>query len=198
MSDPILDLRFAAAPKSDQLNADDLIGCTKTITVTGVRAGSPDQPITINYEGDSGRPYKPCKSMRRVLIAAWGENGYNWIGRSMTLYQDPSVRFGGAEVGGIRISHLSHIIGTMNLKLTVTRAKRQAYTVQPLEVAAPQPYPADQFAANLPAWQQAIADGKLTAEQVINKAGQKGLLTEEQQQQIRATSAQPQQQQEEF
>ncbi len=189
MNDPILDLRYTAAPKSDQLNADDLIGCSKTITVTGVTAGAPDHPLSVHYENDQGRPYKPCKSMRRVLIAAWGENGYNWIGRSMTLYQDPDVRFGGAAVGGIRISHLSHIERTMNLKLTVTRAKRQAYTVEPLALAAKPPYPDDQFAANLSAWTKAVEAGKLTPEQIITRAESKGALTEQQITAIRAIRA---------
>lgn len=129
--------RDTIEPRSDQLNYDDVAGTTKTITVTSVKRGTPDQPVTINYEGDNGRPYKPCKSMRRVLVWAWGEDGRAWAGRSMTLNGDPEVKFGGVKVGGIRISHLSHIDKTLELSLTVTKGKRAPYVVHPLKQADP-------------------------------------------------------------
>lgn len=55
----------------------------------------------------------------------------------MTLYRDDSVSFGGIQVGGIRISHLSHIEKDLTLALTVSRASRKPYSVKRLEVAAP-------------------------------------------------------------
>ena len=42
------------------------------------------------------------------------------------------MRRGGATVGGIRISHLSHIAKPLTLSLTTTRGKRAPVTVQPL------------------------------------------------------------------
>ena len=129
----MVDLRQTIAPKSDQLNADDLIGMTRTIKVTGVKlCGAPDQPIALNFAGDNGKPYKPCKSMRRVLVNVWGPDGNAYAGRSMTLYRDDKVQFGGLEVGGIRISHMSHINAPVTMALTATKAKRKPYTVQPL------------------------------------------------------------------
>lgn len=120
-------------PKSDQLNADDLIGGqSKTIKVSKVSILAGDQPVSLNYEGDNGKPYKPCKSMRRVLVQVWGSDGNAYVGRSMTLYRDDRVKFGGAEVGGIRISHMSGITEPVTLALTATRAQRKPYTVQPL------------------------------------------------------------------
>ena len=129
-----IDLSRTIAPKSDQLNADDLIAGPKTITVTGIKLVAEDQPVAIHFEGDDGKPYKPCKSMRRVLIKAWGPNGAAYVGRSMTLYLDEQVRFGGAAVGGIRISHLTAIDKPMSMALTATRGTKKAYTVQPLAV----------------------------------------------------------------
>lgn len=122
-------------PKSDQLNADDLIGQTKTITINRVSLLSDkQQPVAIGYEGDEGKPYKPCLSMRRVLIQVWGDNGNAYIGRSLTLYRDEKVRYGGAEVGGIRISHMSDITAPITLALTATKASRKPFTVRPLVV----------------------------------------------------------------
>jgi len=134
MNSSVSSLRDTITPKSDQLNADDLVGVAKTIKVTSVKRGSADQPISIHYEGDGGRPYKPCKSMRRVLIYAWGDNGAEWAGRSMQLYNDPLVKFGGVKVGGIRISHVSHIDSVMTMQLTASRGKRAPYKVSPLSV----------------------------------------------------------------
>ena len=120
-------------PKSDQLNADSLIaGQSKTITVTRVEIVNGEQPVAIHYDNEDGRPYKPGKSMRRVLIHCWGGDAAQYVGRSMTLYCDPDVKFGGMAVGGIRISHLSHISKEMTVMLTATRANRKPFTVKPL------------------------------------------------------------------
>lgn len=120
-------------PKSDQLNADSFIGGeSKTIKITSVTIKPGDQPTTIFYEGDNGRPYKPGKSMARVLVHCWGADANQYIGRSMTLYADPTVIFGGAKVGGIRISHLSDISQPITMMLTNTKASRKPFTVKPL------------------------------------------------------------------
>jgi hypothetical protein len=131
-----MNLSSTIIPKSDQLNADDLLAAPRTIRITSVDAGSAEQPVTIHYEGENGRPYKPCKSMRRVLVAMWGSDGSVYPGRSLTLYCDPSVKFGGETTGGIRISHASDLAETMTIPLTVTRGKRKPYTVQVLAKAA--------------------------------------------------------------
>jgi len=185
MSDDNHSLRDTIEPKSDQLNADDLMGTTKTITITDVKRGDSDQPVMINYEGDNGRPYKPCKSMRRVMIHAWGDDGRQWIGQRMTLYQDPEVKFGGVKVGGIRISHLSGIDQPMSISLTATRGKRSPYKVEPVKEEAPKAYPQAEYEKNLPAWRDAIAAGKMTADQVVKRAEKKGALTDEQKAAIR-------------
>lgn len=132
MSD--VDLSKFCAPKSDQMNADDLISGPRTIKITGVKAneGSAEQPISISYEGDNSKPYKPCKSMRRVMVHAWGPDAKAYAGRRMTLFCDPNVMFGGFKTGGIRISHMSDIDGPKTMALTATRAKRAPFTVQPL------------------------------------------------------------------
>jgi len=123
-------------PKSDQLNADSLIGGPRTIKITKIGVATGEQPVVLNYEGDEGRPYKPCKSMRRVLVHIWGSDGNAYVGRSLTLYCDVKVTFGGAAVGGIRISHMSDIKEAITMSLTASKAIRKPFTVKPLEVAA--------------------------------------------------------------
>lgn len=117
--------------KSDQLNACDLLGGPITVTVQGVKKMSAEQPVAIEI-GDGRQPFKPCKSMRRVLIACWGVSG--WVGRSMTLYCDTDVKWAGERIGGIRISHLSHISGPTEVPLTVSKGKSQLWKVEPLKM----------------------------------------------------------------
>lgn len=127
------DISGTIAPKSDQMNADDLIAGPRTITVTKVLlCGEPDQPVAIHFEGDQGKPYKACKSMRRVLVHIWGPDANKYVGRRMTLYRDDKVMFGGVAVGGIRISHMSGIDKPVTMALTATRANRKPFTVAPL------------------------------------------------------------------
>lgn len=121
--------------KSDQFNYDDLTGGPITVTVAGVSAGAPDQPVNIRLVGEK-RFYRPGKSMRRVLIMLWGDDGHKWVGRSMTLYGDPNIKFGGVAVGGIRISHMTDIDVPKELFLTMTRGKKAPYEVRPLHVEA--------------------------------------------------------------
>lgn len=127
----------ATLPKSDQLNAEQLLPGPMTVTITDVTVMPGEQPVTVHYEGEEGRPYKPCKTMLRVLCLAWTENGNNWRGKSMTLYNDPTVRFGGDEVGGIRISHMSDIDGDIEVKLTKTRGKKVLHSIKRLQDRGP-------------------------------------------------------------
>jgi hypothetical protein len=126
----------ATAPKSDQLNADDLLaGRTMTIKITKVTIKPGEQPVAIHFDGDNGKPYKPCKSMCRLMMWIWGNDASKYAGRWLTLYRDDNVEFGGVKVGGIRISHASDIERTVTVNLTKTRARKQPYTVEPLRSA---------------------------------------------------------------
>lgn len=127
-----MDITETIAPKSDQLNAEDLLTGPRTFTVEKVTAGSVEQPVEIHLVEFPGRPFKPSKTVRRILVAAWGAEASNYTGRRMTLFRDPAVKFGGMDVGGIRVSHLSDIDKRIQVALTVTRGKRSLFTVEPL------------------------------------------------------------------
>lgn len=142
------DMRTVIQPKSDQLNADDFVGGPRTVRITGVDIRSGEQPISIHFEGDNGKPWKPCKTTARLMVAAWGPDASQYKGRSLTLYRDPTVKWAGLEVGGIRISHMSHIDNDMIYAATVTKGKRAPIKVKPLKadvaplkVVAPEPEP---------------------------------------------------------
>lgn len=138
-----MDMTETIVPKgSDQLNADDLMSGPRTFTIKGVYAHNGEQPVAVDLvEFPDGRPFLPCKSMRRVMVAAWGADASTYTGKRLTLYRDPKVRFGGQDVGGIRISHMSGIDKQLTLALTVTRGKRAPYVVKPLAESGPTSVP---------------------------------------------------------
>jgi len=130
MSIDVTDLRPTIIPKSDQLNADQIVSGPIIITVTDVQVNSSkEQPVTIHYEGEGGRPYKPGLTMRKVLILAWGHDATQWVGKSMELFHEPSVKFGGELVGGIRISRLSHIERDIKVSLAASKGKKALHEI---------------------------------------------------------------------
>jgi hypothetical protein len=136
-----MDLTASIAPKSDQINAEDLLTGPRTFTIEKVTPGSAEQPFNFHLVELPGRPYRPSKTQRRVMAAAWGSRDVEttYPGRRLTLFREPSVKFGGVEVGGIQISHMSDIDRPLTIALTTTRGKRAPFTVQPLPDAAPAP-----------------------------------------------------------
>ena len=134
------DMSAVIVPKSDQINADSLLSGPITITITSVeiRPGT-EQPVSIHFTGDNDKPYKPCKSMARVMVTCWGPDASLYVGRSMTLFCDPKILWGGMAVGGIRISHMSHIDSTRTMALTATKGNKKPFTVQPLVLSQPIP-----------------------------------------------------------
>lgn len=129
------DMSSVIVAKSDQLNSDDLISGPVTITITGVeiRPGT-EQPVSIHFENDDGKPWRPCKSMCRVMVHCWGPDANKYVGHSLTLYRDPKITWGALAVGGIRISHMTDIAGTQILALTATKGNKKPFTVQPLTI----------------------------------------------------------------
>ena len=138
-----MDITDSLAANSAQQNYDEYLAGPKTVTVAEVTQGTVEQPVNVELVEFPGKPFKPAKSVRRVLAAAWGTDASKWTGRRLTIYGDPSVRYGGKEVGGLRVSHVSHIDKPITVALTVTRGKRAPFTVQPLpDAPAPPPIPA--------------------------------------------------------
>lgn len=129
-----MDLSQTVIPKSDQINFEDVQSQSITAVIKSVRRGNAEQPVFIDLVGYDGRPYKPSKSMRRVLIDGWGSDGHSWPGKSLTISGDPSVKFGGVAVGGIKVTAMSDIDSDFSLMLSVSRGRRQEHRVRKLEV----------------------------------------------------------------
>ena len=142
-----MDLSETIQPDSQQLDSVDLLGGPRTFLIESVSKGTADQPVNIHLAGFP-RPWRPGKSMRRILVACWGADASRYVGRSVRLYCDPDVKFGADRVGGTRISHLSHIDKPLSVPLLVTRGRSAIFTVEPLTDAPEPTQPtADQIAA---------------------------------------------------
>jgi hypothetical protein len=132
-----MDISTTIEVDSTQVNADDFLAAPRTVTITGVKLVGGDQPLNIELAEFPGRVYRPCKSMRRIIVEAWGSEDSVYVGRRLTLYNDPTVKWGGQTVGGIRIKAMSHIKSRLTARLTVTRGKKGLFTVEPLPEANP-------------------------------------------------------------
>lgn len=129
------DMTAVIAPRSDQLNAEDLIAGTKTIKITSVdvKVGAKEQPVTVHYEGENGKPFKPCKTVCKIMARVWqSEDSKTYVGKSMVLFRDPKVRFGADETGGIRVSHMSHIDKITKVTVLKTKGKYDTHAIAPI------------------------------------------------------------------
>ena len=132
-----MDMTESIAPKSDQMDYEDLIGGERIFTIREVRKGpSVEQPIEIVLD-EFPRPWRPAKTVRRILVAGWGADGSRYVGRRVLLFGDPTVKWAGQPVGGIRLKAMSGIDKPLTVALTITRGKRAPFTVEPLPDAAP-------------------------------------------------------------
>ncbi|SEC90205.1 hypothetical protein [Arthrobacter woluwensis] len=159
-----MDITASLAPKSDQLDAVELVA-PRTFTIEKVTPNNAEQPWNFHLAGFP-RPWRPAKSMLLVIANAWGTDATQYAGRSVTLFCDPTVMFGNQAVGGVRISHMSHINGPLKTALLVKRGKSEIYTVQPLADAPPPrnwQAEADKIAGNEPKlkalWTEAQKNG---------------------------------------
>lgn len=175
------DVSFALEAKSDQLNAVDILGVEPVIKIrqVDVRQGQ-DQPVSVFFEGDHNKPWKPSKGMLRILAGAWGRDSSQWVGKYAQIYCDPSVKWAGKEVGGVRIRALSDINPRgMSFIVAHNRSQREAYHV-PLLTVKVEAYPADKFVRALPVMAEKMATGEMTLQQVIAQCQKTGQLTPEQ------------------
>jgi hypothetical protein len=132
-----MDITNALAPKSDQLDAVDLLGSPPQVfTITEVREGNAEQPVQIGL-AEFPRVWRPSKGMLRVLAHCWGKQVSEWVGRKVELYTDPDVMFGPDKVGGVRISRLSHIEKRTSVPMIIKRGKGGSWNVDPLPESGP-------------------------------------------------------------
>ena len=119
------------APKTDQLNADNLRGINSVVvTVKGPCSRGNDGKMHIPLE--ECKPFKPATGQGRILTEIWG-NWENWPGRKIRLYRDPDVTYGGVACGGIKISEISHINRKHTVPVRQNRNKVVMQDIHPIK-----------------------------------------------------------------
>ena len=127
----MMDISTTILADSTQINAADLAE-PMTVTITEVTRGNPEQPVNLMLAEFPGKAFRPCKTVRRLLVQAWGKDATQYTGRRLTLYNDRSVKWGGQQVGGVRVSAMSHIDKPLVAALPEARGKLSRFTVDPL------------------------------------------------------------------
>lgn len=176
------DVSFALEAKSDQLNAVDIIGSEPIIKIREVKLNNNanSQRVWIYFEGDNNRPWKPCKGMGRILMAAWGKKAGDWVGKHVKLFVEPTVRYGGEEVGGIEIRAVSDIAPEGIKVIHVKNSKQRAMRHVPLLDVPVALYPDERFAKALPVMTAKMEAGEMTLQQVIAQCQKTGQLSNDQ------------------
>ncbi len=126
-------LREATKPKTDQLNADDLMESPLTVSIKSVKPGDAQQRLVVHVDGWP-KPYKPCKTMIRLLRSMLGDDVSRWKGVGLKLFRDPEVRNHGEKVGGIRISHSTAVSKPTTFRIQTGRGVRSDIVIYPLVV----------------------------------------------------------------
>jgi len=141
-------LPAAIEPNSTQLNAEDFpAGTSVVVRIVRVTRGPNDKQAWDLHLDGYQRVYRPCMTMRRVMITCWrllvtSSDGSQvvdlspCIGRRLELYTDPTVRFGSEVAGGIRIRAMSDIAKPHSVALTETKTaagvRKKTWTINVL------------------------------------------------------------------
>jgi hypothetical protein len=128
------DMSAVIVAKSDQINADDLIAGPRIVTIAGVKISpGTEQPVQMALEG-TDKLFRPCKTVSRVIVALWGADANQYVGKSLRLFRDPTVTWAGVKVGGIRIDQASHIDAERTLVVKESQKASKVHKIKPLKV----------------------------------------------------------------
>jgi hypothetical protein len=136
-----LDMTASTEARSDQINAADLVSGPRTYTIEKVTKGSAGYPFDFHLVESPGKVYRPNLGMRRVIVKGWGPKPATYHGRRLTLFNEPTVIYAGAEIGGIQISQMSNLDKVLKTSLVISQKKKVPFTVQPLPDAPAAPKP---------------------------------------------------------
>ena len=99
-----------AKPDTDFFGGQDLPNLQAEITVTvkdysieNIRTASTTSKKGVLYFNENIKPLIVNKSKLKPLVNKYGFEVESWIGKQITLYFDPTVKFGKEITGGIRV-----------------------------------------------------------------------------------------------
>ena len=173
-----MDLSDTILANSDRLIGDDLMGGPMIIVIEKVVKVTEKgkKKFDIHF-GDGSKPFKPCTTMRRLIVKFWGTDGTAWKGREIEVFRDPSVTFGTDVTGGVRISGLSDIPEDTTVTLNEGRGKKKTFFVRRLGSAF---WTDEKLRATLPRLFEKVIAKERTIEQAYEWLAKKAKLTADQ------------------
>jgi hypothetical protein len=91
---------------SQWLSKDDVTiqGTDACITrITSEQVGDDrDQKFAMHFQGNL-KPLLLNKTNTRIMVALYGADSDGWLGKTIQLYNDPTIGFGGQITGGVRV-----------------------------------------------------------------------------------------------
>ena len=191
----MIDLTKHIQADSDCLVAADLVGGPLTILVERVtESGKNDKKKIDIFYANSEKPFRPCKSMLRILCELWKTtDATTFIGRGITLYREPDCMWKGEKTPGVRICGLSHIEKAVTVVANERRGKMATYQIEPIRPwppAAPepqaQPTPEDRLQRTLDGIARASIPALEAAEAALKQRTESGEIQPDQAELIRA------------
>jgi hypothetical protein len=192
----MIDLTKHIEADSDCLVAADLVGGPLTILVERVtESGKNDKKKIDIFYANSEKPFRPCKSMLRILCELWKTtDATTFIGRGITLYREPDCMWKGEKTPGVRICGLSHIEKAVTVVANERRGKMATYQIEPIRPwppAAPerqaQPTPEERLQRTLDGIARASIPALEAAEQALKQRTESGEIQPDQAELIRAS-----------
>ena len=190
----MIDLTKHIEADSDCLVAADLVGGPLTILVEKVaESGKNDKKKIDIFYANSEKPFRPCKSMLRILCELWKTtDATTFIGRGITLYREPDCMWKGEKTPGVRICGLSHIEKAVTVVANERRGKMATYQIEPIRPWPPatperqaQPTPEERLQRTLDGIARASSPALEAAEAALKQRTESGEIQPDQAELIR-------------
>jgi hypothetical protein len=131
MSDEDLDYRALFGGRF--LSAPDMPTTGQTVRIVAVGVEAVEDPKTkqnrdrlVVHLDSRLKPWLPCRTTAGCLAHLWGERTGGWVGKLVTLRQDPTVRVGSKVVGGIRVMGAPHLTEAVTVAVNLGARKPPA------------------------------------------------------------------------
>jgi len=114
---------------SQWLGSDDM-GDDGTVTLTVARVeearvesdtGTKRRPIV--HFRENVRPWQPCITTCECMAAMYGDDTDGWSAKPVTLWWDPSVKFGRDTVGGVRVRGAPGLGRTVTARISLPKKR---------------------------------------------------------------------------
>jgi hypothetical protein len=136
--------------KGDFISAAELGDRRVTMTIARIASTKMDdekkkkeveKPVMYFKEVERGLIY--CKTIGHCVAAMFGDNDDKWIGKRITIYNDPTITYGPDTVGGIRIAGSPDIPKALTVRIKFPKKKAfevplRPTTMKPADTTTPQ------------------------------------------------------------